>query len=61
MSAKKKSARRVFEGVLLAPNTSGRATWLLEDEDDATKQTGDEEWFAWSENKRVRITVERLP
>lgn len=54
------SKRRVFEGNLLAPGATGRATWLLESPTDVTVQSGDEEWFAWSEGKLVRITVERL-
>ncbi len=51
---------RVFEGILLAPDTTGRATWLLEDLTDATKESGDEAWFAWAEGKHVRVTVERM-
>jgi hypothetical protein len=58
---RRKRARRVFEGVLLPPNETGRATWICEDENDATKWSDDEAWFGWAEHKKVRITIERCP
>lgn len=57
----KKKSVRVFEGILVPPNETGRTTWICEDEHDAMQWSDDEEWFAWAEKKRVRITVERLP
>jgi hypothetical protein len=57
----KKPTVRVFEGVLYAPNDTGKCSWICEDEHDATKSSADEEWFAWAEKKKVRITIERLP
>ncbi len=61
MKKEKSKKVRIFEGVLYAPNETGRATWICEDENDATKWSDDENWFAWAEKKKVRITIERLP